>query len=406
LCFFVVTRKMLFNTPIYDAKRPIRLEIGMPIDTSKHMTTDVASPAILETVERAVADLRRGGTVVITSVDQAALVRAAETIDDDSPPFFNQPGVDERVLAVTGRRAAILGLGKPNVRTMILKRRGGLPATTIINLIDPDMECQTIPPPNVKADAAPEASCADAAVLLTKIARLLPAVLLAPLTVEDPVTWARASGRLVVASQSITLYEKTLANALQAVSEARVPLEGCENTRLITFRPKDGGVEHLAVIVGEPNPEQAVLTRLHSECFTGDLLGSLRCDCGDQLRGAIEMIATEGNGILLYLAQEGRGIGLVNKLRAYQIQDKGFDTVDANEQLGFDDDERVYLPAVQMLNQLGFTKVRLLTNNPAKVGALARHGIEVTKRVPHVFPSNEHNKAYLQAKVKRSGHLF
>ena len=406
MCFLIVPLKMLFDTPIYDAKKPTRRETGMPTDASKHMTTDISSPAILETVERAVADLRRGGTVVITSVDQAALVRAAETIDDDAPPFFGQPGVDEKVLAVTGRRAAILGLSEPNVRTMILKKRGGLTATAITNLIDPDMDFQIIPPPSVDADPAPEASCADAAVLLTKTARLLPAALLAPLTVEDPVTWARAAGRLVVASQSIFLYEKTQANALEAVSEARVPLEGCENTRLITFRPKDGGVEHLAIIVGEPNPEQTVLTRLHSECFTGDLLGSLRCDCGDQLRGAIEMIATEGSGILLYLAQEGRGIGLVNKLRAYQIQDKGFDTVDANEQLGFDDDERVYLPAVHMLNQLGFTTVRLLTNNPAKVGALARHGIEVTERVPHVFPSNEHNKAYLQAKAKRSGHLF
>ena len=145
---------------------------------------------------------------------------------------------------------------------------------------------------------------------------------------------------------------------------------------------------------------------MHSECFTGDLLGSLRCDCGDQLRGAIEAIAKEGGGALLYLAQEGRGIGLVNKLRAYALQDQGFDTVDANEQLGFDNDERIYLPAVRMLRALGYSRVRLLTNNPAKVAALARHGIDVTERVPHVFPSNEHNQSYLQTKAKRSGHVF
>jgi GTP cyclohydrolase II len=149
-----------------------------------------------------------------------------------------------------------------------------------------------------------------------------------------------------------------------------------------------------------------VLTRLHSECFTGDLLGSLRCDCGDQLRGAIGEIARGGGGVLLYLAQEGRGIGLVNKLRAYQLQDSGFDTVDANEQLGFDADERVYLPAAEMLRQLRFLRVRLLTNNPEKVAALNRCGIAVAERVPHVFPANGHNERYLRTKATRSGHLL
>ena len=125
-----------------------------------------------------------------------------------------------------------------------------------------------------------------------------------------------------------------------------------------------------------------MLARLHSECFTGDLLGSLRCDCGDQLRGAIEEIAAAGAGVLIYLAQEGRGIGLVNKLRAYKLQDAGLDTVDANEQLGFDADERIYLPAAEILRELGFATVRLMTNNPEKVEALARCGIEVAERVP------------------------
>ena len=187
-----------------------------------------------------------------------------------------------------------------------------------------------------------------------------------------------------------------------------MPLEGFgHDARIVAFRPHDGGAEHLAIIIGRPDLAAPVLTRLHlRRCFTGDLLGSLRCDCGDQLRGAIAMIAKEGGGVILYLAQEGRGIGLVNKLRAYALQDRGFDTVDANEQLGFDDDERVYLPAVRMLRALGFTRVRLLTNNPAKVGALVRHGIDVTERVPHSFPSNEHNWAYLQTKAKRSGHLL
>ncbi len=136
------------------------------------------------------------------------------------------------------------------------------------------------------------------------------------------------------------------------------------------------------------------------------MLGRLLCDCGDQLRGAIAAILEAGRGVLLYLSQEGRGIGLVNKLRAYQLQDRGADTAEANEQLGFDADERIYLPAASMLRQLGFGQVRLLTNNPDKVAALARCGITVEERVPHAFPSNAHNDFYLATKARRFGHQF
>jgi GTP cyclohydrolase II len=193
---------------------------------------------------------------------------------------------------------------------------------------------------------------------------------------------------------------------LSRVAEARVPLADAETARLIAFRPGDGGSEHLAILIGSPDPNGSVLVRLHSACFTGDVLASLRCDCGDQLRGAIAAIAEAGGGVLLYLAQEGRGIGLVNKLRAYQLQDAGFDTVDANEQLGFDADERVYLPAAEMLRQLGFGTVRLLTNNPDKMAALERYGIRVVERVPHIFAANGHNERYLRTKAARSGHLL
>jgi GTP cyclohydrolase II len=196
------------------------------------------------------------------------------------------------------------------------------------------------------------------------------------------------------------------AASIERVAEARVPLADAEDARLIAFRPSDGGVEHLAIVIGRPDPAGPVLARLHSECFTGDLLASLRCDCGEQLRGAIAAISAAGGGVLLYLAQEGRGIGLVNKLRAYQLQDAGFDTLDANEQLGFDADERVYLPAAQMLRRLGFGAIRLLTNNPEKMAALERYGIRVVERVPHVFAANGHNERYLRTKAVRSGHLL
>ena len=149
-----------------------------------------------------------------------------------------------------------------------------------------------------------------------------------------------------------------------------------------------------------------MLARIHSECFTGDLLGSLKCDCGDQLRGAVKAIAEAGGGVLLYLAQEGRGIGLMNKLRAYRLQDEGFDTMEANRRLGFAEDERLYDIAARMLQLLGYSKVRLMTNNPDKLRALERAGIEVTERVPHRFPDNIHNRDYLRVKAEKGGHLL
>jgi GTP cyclohydrolase II len=243
---------------------------------------------------------------------------------------------------------------------------------------------------------------------LAKLARLLPAAVLAPwdLVGETPRAWAAAHDVIALAATDIGEYRFAGARDLTRVAEARLPLAGAENARVIAFRPGDGGLEHLALVIGAPKRDGSILVRLHSECFTGDHLGSLRCDCGDQLHGAIEAIHRAGAGVLLYLSQEGRGIGLVNKLRAYQLQDRGADTAEANEQLGFDADERIYLPAAGMLRQLGFARVRLLTNNPHKVAALARCGITVEERVPHAFPSNGHNDFYLATKAARFGHRF
>jgi GTP cyclohydrolase II len=243
---------------------------------------------------------------------------------------------------------------------------------------------------------------------LAKLARLLPAAVLVPrdLAEETPRAWAAAHDVVALAVADIGEYRFAGDRTLSQVAEARLPLAGAENARVIAFRPGDGGLEHLALVIGAPKHDESILVRLHSECFTGDLLGSLRCDCGDQLHGAIEAIHEAGAGVLLYLSQEGRGIGLVNKLRAYQLQDRGADTAEANEQLGFDADERIYLPAAGMLRQLGFARVRLLTNNPHKEAALARCGITVEERVPHAFPSNGHNDFYLATKAARFGHRF
>ena len=250
---------------------------------------------------------------------------------------------------------------------------------------------------------------AQTAIELAKLSRLLPAVVVGPLT-RDPGNkrrdWAREQDLVYVDAADVSGYEETASRTLQQVAQAHVPLEGAENARILAWRPSDGGKEHLAIVVGEIDPTEPVLIRLHSECFTGDLLGSLRCDCGVQLRSAIAEIAKQGSGVLLYLAQEGRGIGLVNKLRAYELQDDGFDTIDANEQLGFDADERIYAPAATMLSRMGIQQVRLMTNNPEKIAQLERYGIEVAARVQHSFPSNGHNENYLRTKAERAGHLL
>ena len=368
---------------------------------------------VLRAVDRATAELRRGGVLILSAGSAGcALIQAAEAAQGQVLARMTAWSGRAPLLALTRQRARNLGIGdelkNPEGADTLLLDSDGLGAEAIAEMADPTAS-RSGPralPDLVEAEAVP-GTLAGAAVTLAKIARLLPAVLIAPLSAEtDPEALAAAESLLQVAAEEVFEYRYAAARSLEIMAQARVPLAGAEDTRIIAFRPSDGGVEHLAIVIGQPTPDQAVLTRLHSECFTGDLLGSLRCDCGDQLRGAIETIAGEGAGLLLYLAQEGRGIGLVNKLRAYTLQDGGADTYNANEQLGFDADERVYMPAAEMLRHLGFQRIRLLTNNPGKVEGLARHGIAVEQRVPHSFPANGHNEFYLETKESRGGHLL
>src|SRR5215470_3496289 len=376
---------------------------------AKISSAEAADPAALIAVDRATAELRRGGPIVLH--DQTArvwLVVAAETVEDEGIARLRAMGEADPQLVLTAERAAALGLEPEAADVVSLLLPARLPAAVLWHLADPTAARLAATPGGLSCGSVP-ADIAVAVVELAKLARLLPAAIVVPLRLQSAThaaEWARSRDLLDVSVGAIESYQLVAARSLRIVSEARVPLAGAENTRVIAFRPGDGGTEHLAIIIGEPPRDRPVLTRLHSECFTGDLLGSLRCDCGDQLRGAIAEIARQGHGLLIYLAQEGRGIGLVNKLRAYRLQDQGLDTFDANEQLGFDADERVYLPAAEMLRQLGFREVRLMTNNPAKMAGLARCGIAVIERVPHVFPANAHNDRYLETKAVKFGHLF
>lgn len=357
-------------------------------------------------IDAAITALRRGEPVLLCGQTGAVLALAAEFVSEGNLDRLRHVSKRRLRAVLTRRRAVALGLAEREGLSgaVSIALAPELPAAVIRNLSDPAASLGAKPP-----GIGPEPAVAEgvelAAVALAKLAALLPAVLVLPLAPAEAALARRRRDFAPVDAPDVLSRRAAMAGLTQ-VAEARVPLADAEDARLIAFRPGDGGTEHLAILIGSPQPRKPVLVRLHSECFTGDLLASLRCDCGDQLRGAIAAIAEAGSGVLLYLAQEGRGIGLVNKLRAYQLQDAGFDTIDANEQLGFDADERVYLPAAEMLRQLGFTSVRLLTNNPEKVDALERYGIRIVERVPHVFPANGHNERYLQTKATRTGHLL
>ncbi|MEM1101143.1 MAG: GTP cyclohydrolase II, partial [Pseudomonadota bacterium] len=193
---------------------------------------------------------------------------------------------------------------------------------------------------------------------------------------------------------------------LNDVVSAGLPMALAGRGRLHVFRPDDGGEEHYAVEIGQPDRAKPVLARLHSACFTGDVLGSLKCDCGPQLHAALAAMGEAGAGVFLYLNQEGRGIGLANKMRAYALQDQGFDTVEANHRLGFEDDERNFTTGADILRKLGFTAVRLMTNNPAKVARMEEQGLEVAERVPLKVGQNPLNAGYLATKAEKSGHFL
>ncbi len=366
--------------------------------------TDSASPAF-RAVGRAVADLRRGVPVAVLGATGGLVAMAAELVDGTSVRDLAALTGAAPILALTAERAAVLHIPPDGDPTVLLALSSHMDAAAIRTLADPATDLDNpMRGPFRRAEAS--GLPAAAAVLLAKHARLLPAILLAPIpATADAAAWARQNDLMAVTAVAVSSHAEDAAKSLQQAASAPVPLFGAENTRIVAFRPADGGIEHIAIVVGEPHRDEPVLVRLHSECFTGDLLGSLRCDCGDQLRGAIRLMAEQGSGVLLYLAQEGRGIGLINKLRAYRLQDQGFDTMEANRRLGFAEDERLFRPAAEMLKRLGFTTIRLLTNNPDKVDGLRKLGIDVVERVAHAFPANAHNERYLAAKAQR-GHLL
>lgn len=250
-----------------------------------------------------------------------------------------------------------------------------------------------------KAETLAWREAAAAALELARIAGILPAFLVAPDHAGE------AQG--VVPSD---LAHWADPDTLQIATRARLPIAANADCELVVFRKPDDMREHCALIVGKQMADRVPLVRLHSECLTGDILGSLKCDCGPQLDAALARMAEEaengGYGVLLYMRQEGRGIGLVNKMRAYRLQDQGFDTIEANERLGLPDESRDFTTAARMLTLLGIGEIGLLTNNTRKIAALTDHGISIVRRVAHALPANPHNRRYLDTKRDRAGHLL
>ena len=357
------------------------------------------SPDLNETLARARADLRMGVPVGLTGGGQTVLVAAAETLSEARLEALR--GLGPLDLALTARRAATLKARAYDDGVARVVVPEGARMSWVHDLADPADDLANPLKGPLQTRRGGSALLHRLALTLCKGARLLPAALVA----EVPDGLASREGLLLVDAAAAGPLLDALPE-LEHVVSARVPLRAAETARLHIYRPRDGSEEHYAIEIGRPDRAAPVLSRLHSACFTGDLLGSLKCDCGPQLNAALMQMGQEGTGVLLYLQLEGRGIGLANKMRAYALQDQGFDTVEANHRLGFEDDERDFRLGAQILGNLGFSSVRLMTNNPAKMRMMESCGISVAERVPLRVGETAFNSHYLAVKAAKSGHLL
>jgi len=360
----------------------------------------------METVSRAVADLRSGLPCVLHDGTDRCLIGAVETLSPERlaalQNLFGTPELvltDRRAHAVLSASAAADMAAGP-VRIRPPEGAGPDWFRTHADTAT-DHRSDTRGSLHLLRDG--DVALHRFALHLVKSAELLPAVVLFQMP-QGASLPAGIEFCQVEASEGLAAMMAT--PALSPSVSALFPLQAAPRGRLHVFRDEGGQREHYALEIGTPDVSQPVLARLHSACFTGDVLGSLKCDCGPQLQAALAQMGAEGSGILLYLNQEGRGIGLANKMRVYDLQSQGFDTVDANHQLGFEDDERDFRIAAVMLRKLRVTAVRLLTNNPAKVRVFDAQGITITEQLPLKVGKNIHNSGYLATKARKSGHAL
>ncbi|MCC5857389.1 MAG: GTP cyclohydrolase II RibA [Ectothiorhodospiraceae bacterium] len=362
----------------------------------------------MQQAERGLFDLRRGHTVYLEENGQALLTVPVETMSAGHLSELPELAGTRARLLITAERARALGLDNPQDTALSIQLPRDATVSDLLSFCAAPLS--VLDTDSVRRASRPATPLEDAALALAKAGRLLPAMLSVTIA-------ARPGERLQTQLDDHTLLRVPAGQArelarlrehrLKRISEAPVPLEDAEQTRFVLFRESSGVLEHVAVIIGNPGQwPDPVPVRVHSACLTGDLFGSLRCDCGEQLRNGVRAIREHGGGVLLYLSQEGRGIGLANKLRAYTIQDHGVDTVDADGILGFTGDGRRYEAAVDMLRQLRVQRVLLFTNNPDKVAALTNGGVTVVERRPLHGSVTPHNRRYLHTKARKAGHML
>ena len=358
------------------------------------------APDQTECIARARSDMRMGLPVVFDG-PEPLVIAAVESLSAARLAALRVLSA-ESTIAISARRASTLKAHAydGDLARIVLPVEADL--TWVQSIADPAGDLQSPMKGPLKAMRGGDVTAHRAALLLAKSARLLPAALCVP--IANAGSFATEQNLVILDAAAVTRLMETR-SPMHPMISARLPMDVSEAGRLHIFRPEDGGEEHYAIEIGKPDRSKPVLTRLHSACFTGDLMGSLKCDCGPQLRAALRYMGEEGHGILLYMNQEGRGIGLANKMRAYALQDQGFDTVEANHRLGFEDDERDFRLGADILRLMGVSAVRLLTNNPRKVDMMNKSGIEVTARVPLHVGENPHNRDYLATKAAKSGHL-
>ncbi|CAN5443933.1 bifunctional 3,4-dihydroxy-2-butanone-4-phosphate synthase/GTP cyclohydrolase II [soil metagenome] len=413
----------------------------MSKETQEPMSDPRAEDSRFSTIEEAIDDIRRGKMVVVCDDEdrenEGDLTMAAQFATPEAVNFMATHGRGLICLSLTGERCDELGLDLMAAKnesafetafTISVEAREGVTtgisahdrARTIQVAIDPHSRPEDlVQPGHVFPLKAKEGGVlerigqTEAAVDLARLAGLIPAGVICEIMnddgtmarVPDLVPYCEAHGLKMVTVADLVAYRRQNERLVERVVATGLPTKFGEFTA-VGYRSLVDDKHHVAMVKGEVNGKDDVLVRVHSECLTGDVFHSMRCDCGEQLEAALATIEEEGSGVLLYLSQEGRGIGLLNKLRAYKLQEEGLDTVDANLQLGLPADLRDYGIGAQILGDLGLTSIRILTNNPKKILGLEGYGLSVTEQVPIRSVPNPHNEAYLDAKRDKMGHAL
>lgn len=397
-------------------------------------------PITLNTIEEALTDIKAGKVVIVVDDEdrenEGDFLCAAESITPEIVNFMATHGRGLICAPLLESRCKELGLGlmvpentalheTPFTVSVDLLEHGcttgisaGDRARTILALIDPDIDPKVFGKPGhifplmaKKGGVLRRAGHTEAAIDLARLAGFQPAGVIVEIMNDDG-TMARLPDLAIIAKKfdlkiitikDLIAYRMKHESLIEKNVKVKMPTQW-GNFELIAYKQTTTGEEHLALIKGEWDKDEAILTRVHSSCITGDIFGSCRCDCGPQLHKAMEMIEKEGKGVLLYMNQEGRGIGLFNKLKAYKLQEEGKDTVEANLELGFKEDQRDYGVGAQILNDLGVSKMKLMTNNPTKRAGLIGYGLEIVENIPVEIASNEHNEFYLETKKFKMGH--